>query len=194
MSLYNEKLRRTKRGVQVMPTSDGENKHKVLEWYESIMPKTVLDIGAGEGTYAKLIDNSDLADEAYWTAIEAWGPYVTKYKLGEIYNNVVIADACYVDYSKINLGYSDLTIAGDVLEHMTKTESKELIQELKKHSRNIIISVPLLHLHQDAYKGNWFEKHIDHWHFNEMKAELGKGVIDSVEGPTLGYFWWSSLE
>ena len=173
-----------------MPTSDGENKQTVVDWYRQIAPRTVLDIGAGEGTYAKLIDNSDIDDPAYWTAVEAWGPYVTEYNLLELYNNVVIGDACYIDYSKVNNGHSDLVIAGDVLEHMTKTESKELITELKKYCSNIIISIPLLHLDQDAYNGNWFEKHIDHWHFEDMQVELGHGVVEAVEAPTLGYFWW----
>lgn len=173
-----------------MPTSDRENKDVVVRWFQDIKPRTVLDIGAGEGTYAKLIDDSGIEDKAYWTAIEAWAPYVSKYKLGELYNNVVIADACYVDYSKINLGFSELVIAGDVLEHMTKTEAKELINELKKRSKNIIISIPLLHLDQGAYKGNWFETHIDHWGYEEMCAELGQGLTESIKGPTLGYFLW----
>ena len=173
-----------------MPTSDAENKPKFLEWYKQIKPKTVLDIGAGEGTYAKLVVSAGVEFNAYWTGIEAWGPYVKSFNLMDWYNNVVIADACYVDYRKVNNGHSDLVVAGDVLEHMTKTEAKELIAELKKHSSNIIISIPLVHLDQAAYKGNWFEKHIDHWHFKEMQAELSDGLVESVEGPTLGYFWW----
>ena len=175
-----------------MPTSDGENKPKVLEWFKQIKPKTVLDIGAGEGTYAKLVVSAGIEVQSYWTAIEAWAPYVSNYKLMDWYNNVIIGDACYIDYRKVNNGHSDLVIAGDVLEHMTKTESKELIAELKNHASNIIISIPLLHLDQEPYKGNWFERHIDHWHFEEMKEELGPLLVEAVEGPTLGYFWWSA--
>ena len=177
-----------------MPTSDAENKDVVVNWYRQIIPKTVLDIGAGEGTYANLIKSHTSTEGSYWTAIEAWAPYANDYGLSDLYNNVIIGDARYVDYRKVNNGYSDLVIAGDVLEHMTKTESKELIHELKmSHAKNIIISIPLLHLDQEPYKGNWFERHIDHWHFEEMKAELGNGLYKSVEGPTLGYFWWRKI-
>lgn len=174
-----------------MPTSDAENKQVVVDWFKRINPKRVLDIGAGEGTYRTLIKNSDIQEQGRWTAVEAWAPYVNEYNLGELYDNVIIGDAYYIDYDKIDSRSFHLVIAGDVLEHFTKNEAKELIRELKKHSTNIIISVPLLHLHQDAYKGNWFEKHLDHWSFEEMKAELGSLLVDAVEGPTLGYFWWS---
>lgn len=175
-----------------MPTSDGENKDKVIEWYREIKPKTVIDIGVGKGTYSRLIKGAPINDQANWTAVEAWAPYATTYKLANWYNNIIIADAYYLDYGKVYNGHADLVIAGDVLEHMTKTESKELIAEFKKHAKNIIISIPLLHLDQDSYKGNWFEKHVDHWHFEDMQAELGSGLKDSLEGPTLGYFWWQA--
>ena len=174
-----------------MPTSDGENKQVVVDWFRQINPKRILDIGAGEGTYRKLIKDSDIEKQGFWTAVEAWAPYVNDYKLGELYDNVIIGDACYIDYDKIDSRSFDLVIAGDVLEHMTKNEAKELIREFKNHSKNIIISVPLLHLHQDAYKGTWFEVHLDHWTFEEMQNELGALLVASVEGPTLGYFWWS---
>ena len=173
-----------------MPTSDAENKDIVIRWYKELAPKTVVDIGAGEGTYFKLINSSDALVTSRWTAIEAWAPYVTDYKLGDMYNNVIIADAFYLDFRKVNDGITDLIIAGDVLEHMTKVEAKELIATFKKHSKNIIISIPLLHLHQEPYKGNWFERHIDHWSYEEMCSELGEGLTESLEGPTLGYFLW----
>ena len=176
-----------------MPTSDGENKEIVVKWFEQIKPKKTVDIGAGEGTYSKLIMDYSSVPSGFWTAVEAWAPYATEYKLIELYDNIVIGDACYIDYRKINDGHSDLAIAGDVLEHMTKTESKELIKELMEHADNLIISVPLLHLDQEPYKGNWFETHLDHWHFEEMKLELGNGLYKSVEGPTLGYFWWRKM-
>lgn len=177
-----------------MPTSDAENKQVVVDWFERINPKEVVDIGSGEGTYRKLIKNSTLAEQGRWTAIEAWAPYVNDYDLGNLYDDVIISDASYLDFQKLCRKPKGLVIAGDVLEHFTKQEAKELISTFKRHFNNVIISVPLLHLHQDAYKGNWFERHIDHWSFEEMKAELSPFLVEAVEGPTLGYFWWSSEE
>lgn len=168
-----------------MPTSDHENKDTVARWYKQLKPRSVLDIGAGEGTYSQLIDDKL---GARWTALEAWSPYLEQYSLRQQYDDVIVADARYVDYSLIK---PELVIAGDVLEHMEKADAKRCIDRFKQHASHIIISIPLLHLHQDAFEGNWFEIHKDHWDYDEMCGYLGEGLRDSVAGPTLGYFLWS---
>lgn len=168
-----------------MPTSDHENKDVVVRWYDQLKPASVLDIGAGNGTYSKLIEKKR---NARWIALEAWSPYIKRYKLHDKYDDVVVADARYVDYSLIK---PDLVIAGDVLEHMTRNEAKRCIDQFKQHANAIIVSIPLLHLDQDAYMGNWFEKHVDHWTYKQMCDYLGGGLQESVKGPTLGYFLWT---
>jgi predicted TPR repeat methyltransferase len=47
----------------------------------------MLDIGCGEGTYAKLFPDAD------WTGIEVWEPYVEAYGLKSLYSKLIIADA-----------------------------------------------------------------------------------------------------
>lgn len=167
-----------------MPTSDQENKDVVVRWYKALRPRSVLDIGAGAGTYSKLIQDKG---RARWIALEAWTPYIKRYKLADKYDQVIVADARYLDYGLIS---ADLVIAGDVLEHMNKDEAKRCIDRFKQHSKAVIISIPLLHLDQDAYMGNWFEEHKDHWGYEEMCAYLGGGLQESIKGPTLGYFLW----
>jgi len=49
-----------------MPTSDQENKDIVVRWYDQVKPRSVLDIGAGNGTYSKLLANKR---GAHWTAL-----------------------------------------------------------------------------------------------------------------------------
>lgn len=176
-----------------MPTSDSENKDVVLRWYKQINPEKVMDIGVGEGTYSRLINKDTKKRQAKWVGIEAWAPYINEFSLKDLYDNIIIGDAYYLDYSKICGKGIDLVIAGDVLEHLTKTEARELISEFKKYSNHIIISVPLLHLHQDSVNGNWFERHLDHWSYEEMCRELGGGLVESIKGPTLGYFYWSKV-
>lgn len=167
-----------------MPVSDQENKDVVIRWYKAIKPRSVLDIGAGAGTYAKLI--ADKAG-AHWTALEVWTPYIKRYKLADKYDQVIVADARYLDYSLIK---PDMVIAGDVLEHMTKAEAQSVIDRFKEHANSIIICVPLVHLDQSAYMGNWFEEHKDHWTYEDMCSYLGGGLQESVKGETLGYFLW----
>ena len=175
-----------------MPTSDTENKNIVKDWFASIVPTYTIDIGCGEGTYSKLI-NDDFR-HGKWIGIEAWGPYVNQFELDKHYNSIIIGQAEYINYKKIFDGFckcgNSLVIMGDMLEHMSKNVAKQLIDTIKEYADNIIISVPLLHCHQDPLDGNWFETHVDHWTFEEMSKHLGEGLVGSVEGHILGYFMW----
>lgn len=167
-----------------MPVSSSENKQSIIEWVKQINPRSVLDVGAGEGTYSTLLRGHT---EAEWVAVEAWGPYVSQFELEGKYDRVIVADIRYLN--PILLA-NDLIILGDMLEHMAKHQAIAVISDAQKKAKNIIISVPLVHLGQEPYEGNWFEVHQDHWDFQEMKEFLGKGLRDSIEGEILGYFWW----
>lgn len=171
-----------------MPVSFTENKHKVQEWYQRIAPRgTVVDIGPGVGTYAQLIPAAE-RQQAHWVGVEIWGPYIEEYNLRDWYDNIIVADARYLDFSLIP--DIDLVIAGDVLEHMAKEDAVRLVLDWKQRAKNIIISVPIVDIHQVVTSGNVWETHLHQWRFAEMLPLLEDGLEDSVEGENLGYFWW----
>lgn len=173
-----------------MPFSDSENKEIAKGWYEKIKPRTVLDIGCGAGTYSDLMRTPD----AHWTGLEVFYPYVDKFDLNSKYDRVIIGDARYIDYRSIGSIFN-LIIAGDFIEHMPKDDAKMVIHKLVANGHNVIICFPVLHLDQEAYEGNDFEHHIDHWAYDEMMNFLnmsGYGVVDSVDGEILAYFWVSA--
>lgn len=169
-----------------MPTSDPQGKDWALQTYLKIRPETVIDIGPGEGTYARLMRPHH---QAHWIGIEAWGPYIEAYGLGELYNIVHVADARLVDWNWF-MTTSELVIIGDVLEHMSALHARVLLDRLKQVADNVLVSIPVLHLDQDAVNGNPFERHVDHWTYEAMLAELGAGVIDTWKGNVLAYYWW----
>jgi predicted TPR repeat methyltransferase len=168
-----------------MPTSDPQGKDWALQTYLKIRPQLVVDIGPGEGTYAKLMRPHHKAKS--WTAIEAWAPYVTTYGLDEMYDRVIVADVNYVYFEALK---SDLVIAGDVLEHMEAEDARSLLSRITMLAKNALISIPVLHLDQDAVNGNPFERHIDHWTYEAMLDELQPGVVDTWHGDVLAYYWW----
>ena len=170
-----------------MPTSNKENKRWALERIKAIDPRSVLDVGPGEGTYS---DVARRHTRAHWMAVEAWGPYVSKYNLWSKYNHVVVADIRHCDLQSIHAP-ADLAIVGDVLEHMTKVEARGVLARLTAWADNVIVCIPLIHCEQDAYEGNWFEIHREHWTFDEMAEELSDGLVASKRGKVLGYFHWS---
>lgn len=172
-----------------MPYSDAEGKDAALAWYEQIRPRSVIDVGAGSGTYTReLRDNSPW--KGRWTAVEAWEPYVDRFGLRSLYNAVVVSDARHLPASFYR---TDLVIAADVLEHMARADAMALLDKIRAHAANLIVSVPVLHLDQDAVYGNPYERHIDHWTAAAMRAELARhGTIhDEWVGTTLAYWWWT---
>ena len=166
-----------------MPTSDNENKYVAKQWIDEVEPKRVLDVGCGEGTYSILART----DNQEWIGIEAFYPYVNQYDLNNKYNKVIISDVRYLDYNK--LGQFDLSIAGDMLEHMTKGEAKEVISGLLSISSYVLLCFPVLHLNQHI-DDNPFEEHIDHWDNEEMTTYLqtiNATVVHAVAGEVLAY-------
>src|SRR5690554_1542992 len=112
-----------------MPTSDRENKHLIRQWYRDINPDVVVDIGPGEGTYARLLRGS-AKKSARWYGVEAWGPYVEDFKLRELYHRVIISDVRHTALETVHPN-PDLVIAGDVLEHMAKEEAQNVLKLLQ---------------------------------------------------------------
>lgn len=169
-----------------MPHSDPDLKDWSLEFYKSIKPETVVDVGAGCGTYADLMREHHAAQ---WTAIEAWGPYVTQFGLADKYDRVIIADARVVIPEVFD---ADLVILGDVLEHVHKSEAMMLLEEIKHYARHIIVSIPIGYWPQDAYEGNWFEKHLAAWSTDEMDRCLTGAEMRRKNA--LAVYHWSRPE
>ena len=140
-------------------------------------PVSVLDIGPGVGTYAKLLADLPIAR---MTGVEVWEPYVTTYRLREYYDEIIIGDARVVD-----LPVSDVVILGDIVEHMTRAEARELWDRCARAGRRaVFLSIPIVHYPQAEIEGNPFEVHVEEDWSHEM-------VLASFEG--IGA-WWSGTE
>lgn len=136
-------------------------KPETAEWFRQNQSHItrVLDIGAGSGTYSRLVKQEfDLCHDAEWTAVEAWPEYIAKFDLANLYDRVINQDARTLDWDK--LGHFSVAIAGDVLEHMTKAEAVELVNQVLQHADTLIISIPIVYMPQDAVEGNPFEVHV----------------------------------
>ena len=153
-------------------------KPETAEWFrenqQSIM--RVLDIGCGSGTYPRLIKQEyGLCHSAEWVGVEAWAPYIQEFALDTLYDRVINCDARTLDWS--DMGQFDVTIAGDVLEHMTKDEAIVLVDSVLKHSRWMIISIPIRYMPQDDIDGNPFEIHVKpDWTHEEVVDTWGEHI------------------
>lgn len=157
-----------------MPTSSQSGKASI-KWVMSKLtePKTALDIGCGEGTYAKMFPKLE------WTGVEIWEPYAETYGLQSLYQNLILQDAREFSTDEI----FDVCFLGDVLEHMTVSEATALVGKAKFWADTVIISIPIGHYPQDEYEGNPYERHVkDDWSDAEVKEAFGKPTWSIVDG------------
>ena len=109
----------------------------------------ILDVGAGCGTYGKLLRN----DFDYIDAVEIFEPYIEQFKLNEIYNYVFNANI--ID---INMMPYEYVIMGDVIEHMSIKDSTLLLNYIQNSGKKCMVAIPYL-MKQDAVGGNIYEIH-----------------------------------
>lgn len=171
-----------------MGKSSKEGKDVTLQWVSECDIKNVLDIGAGSGTYKKLFSKNRLHSSAKWTAIEAWEPYIKDFNLHSMYDTVINSDVRKCDIK--SLGKFDITFMGDVLEHITKEEAIQLVDEVMSVSKYAVISIPIVHWPQGERHGNPFEIHVkDDWSDEEVKNTFSKYIKKSVAGNEIGVYW-----
>lgn len=164
-----------------MGVSDPTNKPYAEELINKLKPKTVIDVGAGAGIYAEITRRA--SPEAYITAIEAWYPYIEQFDLKNKYDEVINMDVRQVQSFNV-----DLVIFGDVIEHMSKSEAQDLWARVAKDAKYAIISIPIVHWHQDAINGNPYEVHIEEdWSADDVLASFSH-IIEHRLFPQTGTF------
>jgi len=110
---------------------------------------TCLDIGPCDGKWFKLLGDHFIMD-----AVEAWKPYIVKYKLNDKYRK--ITHASIVDFDDFDY---DVVVMGDVLEHLTVEDGQKVIKKVYPRCKEFVVAVPFL-LKQDAIHGNPYEIHV----------------------------------
>lgn len=169
-----------------MPTSAADGRHWVYERIRDTTADTIVDAGAGEGTYSTLARHLRL--DARWVAIEIFEPYVDRFLLTQKYDDVIVGDVNI--WQPTTDDY--VILFGDVLEHMPRSEAVNLLQFHMQHAAEIMVSIPIVYAPQGAVHGNEHEAHLHHWHWDEMD-ELLPGA-ESFKGVMVGRWWWKRLE
>jgi predicted TPR repeat methyltransferase len=140
-----------------MPFSARENDYYVQRFVMDEGIRTVLDIGAGSGTYANLLGNLVTID-----AVEIWDEYIRKFQLENKYRTVYEMDVrdCSRYSPAWGTGHYDLVVFGDVLEHMSEEESKSVWDWASTVADWGLISVPVVHWPQGEAFNNPYEVHV----------------------------------
>lgn len=128
---------------------------------QKVEPKSILDIGAGQGKYAELTRQAGIG--AHMTATEIVPIYVEDYKLREKYDEVLSMDAAdmVVDTAHRNRLY-DLVTIGDCIEHIPKSRALDLLNFLTYRCAYIVVVAPEF-LYYDVSNMEHSEGHISAW-------------------------------
>ncbi len=149
-------------------------------------PITVLDVGPGVGTYAKLL--SGLPLEAV-IGLEVWEPYVRTYRLHDYYSEILLGDVRTTPLPAV-----DVIVLGDVLEHMSRADGVDVWRRCAEAAaRAVYLSIPVVHYPQHEIEGNPYEVHVEEdWSHADVLAtfegigayELGDevGVYERLTG------------
>jgi SAM-dependent methyltransferase len=186
-----------------MPGSMPEGKQFIKDYLMDVDTKIhkikrILDIGPGSGNYYDLM----MAEGEYekypggklnsfhveWVAVEIWEPYIEAFNLNRKYSQIIISDVNYLDWEK--LGYFDIIIFGDVIEHMPIWDAKEVLRKAALHSDFIVMSLPIVDFPQGASYGNEHEAHVEQYSSKRVREELLAGfeIEASLEGEIIGVY------
>lgn len=144
--------------------------------------QSIIDIGAGSGTYYNALSKTKYKGTI--DAVEVWEPYVNEFSLKKKYRKLWIEDVRTFD-----LFNHDLVIFGDVLEHMAVDEALDVWDRASKYCSYAVISIPIIHYHQDAINGNPYEEHIkEDWTHQEV-IDTFPHIVDSWQGDIVGAYW-----
>ena len=124
----------------------------------------ILDVGPGEGTYAKLLPEHNL------DAVEVFERYVNDYNLKDLYNEVFVDNIINFDFSDYQF-----IILGDILEHLSAEDGVRLITSIDEQNIKCLVAVPYMQP-QGVWGGNKYEIH--------LQADLNPNTIKS-RYPTL---------
>lgn len=125
----------------------------------------ILDVGCGFGEWGYLIKTRKQG-APYVIGIDVWQPYLEKLRKLNIYDALVQADAPLIPVRSKSV---DIALACEVLEHLPKGVGRNLLKELERVTKKLIlISTPLNYPQREVH-GNPYQKHISEWAPEELK-------------------------
>jgi len=165
-----------------MPTSNPTIIPVIINIIRELHPTKILDLGIGKGKYGFLIreylegniNNKNLIING----VEGYSKNITQLQ-EKIYDNIFNEDIRNTRNYLLNT--YDLIIMIDVFEHLTKDDAIQLITEITKKSKYILIAVPCYVTNQKGFDDDpkEYEKHRYFWKYNELKKYFNCSFISN---------------
>lgn len=151
-----------------MPSSISVFNDTIKDHLQTINPNTILDVGAGAGKMGFLC--REVVKHSQIDCIEPTESYITQYQLNSIYNNVY--NISIQDFAtKHCRNRYDLTIFGDILEHLFRSEAIDCLDFILYRSNWVMIIWPT-NLPQDDWGGNGYEIHKSNFKLSDISSKF----------------------
>lgn len=148
-----------------MPTSHPSSRLWVAGQLQRLDLTSVLDVGPGDGTYGRMVRDV-CGPDVRLTCVEVWSDYVGRFGLDVLYDEVVVDDVRRFGWD----GRWDLTVFGDVIEHMPRQDALDVWQRACDVSSAVLVVVPIVEWPQHGHV-NPYETHVETWtHRQAMDA------------------------
>jgi hypothetical protein len=149
-----------------MPRSLIDGKAWISHEVARLKPTTLLDVGPGQGTYSDLLRG--VTPGATWSCVEIFAPYVEIFELRRKYDVVHVADIRSFSWPC----QYDVVILGDVLEHLTLADARQVWGSARAHARHVVLSIPIVEYPQGVHYDNIHETHLHIWSHELVVNEL----------------------
>jgi hypothetical protein len=159
-----------------MPWSSGVLRSVAVEHMNLLQPATILDIGAGAGTW------QTWWRFGRWTAVEVFEPYIARFGLAERYAEIIVGDATVCDLG----GPYDIAILGDVIEHVT--DPFALVQRARQVARIVMVQAPVGYWPQGPEEGNPHECHLVTIEADQLRSWPGLDAMYVLDGIALAFY------
>ncbi|MCW3989880.1 MAG: class I SAM-dependent methyltransferase [Candidatus Bathyarchaeota archaeon] len=137
----------------------------------------IIDIASGNGLWGFYI-RTRANGLPNIIGLDIWPPYIKRIYRLNIYNSMICADVRRMPFKENSF---DIVLACEVLEHIPKSEGKNVLYELERLARRmIIVTTPLGFIYQGEIDGNIYERHISAWTAEEFEERgYSVSIIDA---------------
>jgi len=140
---------------------------------QNLEGKTILDCACGYGLWGFNI-RIKFQGTPQLVGFDIFKPYVDKLKKLKIYDQVFHADILNIPFPDDSF---DVVLAAEVIEHLTKNDGYQMMQEVERVAKDlIIITTPEGWQKQGSYDKNKYQMHVSGWEAKEFENE-GYNVI-----------------
>jgi SAM-dependent methyltransferase len=178
-----------------MPFSHSSQISTILQYIEQLNPESILDVGTGMGQYGFLARTNlenvhlfEIEEEHGWQrpkdqwrvqidGIEACEVYLTPVH-DYVYNQIFVGDALDILPILATQSY-DLVLAIDILEHFTKSQGEQFLEELQRLARKaVLLSTPKEFIPQEI-AANPYENHRSLWTDAELATRRYQRILSN---------------